>query len=275
MQVGELVGRGRTSNVYEYGSDSVIKVPHDDVPAEWPHFEAALTQAVATMNVPAPRVHDVVTLQGRNAVVFERVGGLSMWQQMVERPDQAPTLARELAAIQKTLLSAGIPAGLPELVDRMKRKIGLAPALTVEERAEALSLTDELPRGAALLHGDLHPGNVLMGQDGPVVIDWFDATIGHPVADILRSSILMQPSNRGEPRHLPGASANLLGAVHASYLGEFHAELLLAEEDLASWQAVVAAARMAEGAEVNEGALMSLWQARNGTEATDRLLARV
>jgi aminoglycoside phosphotransferase (APT) family kinase protein len=263
MQVGELVGRGRTSDVYEYGPGSVIKLPHDDVPHEWAEFEAAVTDAVVSMGVPAPQVRDVVTVQGRRAVVFERIDGESMWQQMVADPSTTAGLARELAAIQRALLSTGIPAGVPELVDRMARKIRLAPALTTAEQDEAISRTEQLPRGAALLHGDLHPGNVLMGANGPVVIDWFDATIGHPVADVVRSSILMQPGAASEPRHLPGASRELLSQLHASYLAEFHAELLMSADDLASWQAVVAAARMSEGAEVNEEVLSSLWADRN------------
>jgi len=272
MQVGELVGRGRTSNVFEYGSGSVIKLPHDDVPAEWPEFEAALTAAVSSMGVPAPAVRDIVTIEGRKAVVFERIDGMSMWQQMVGEPTGAAALVRELAAIQKALLAAGIPKGVPELVDRMERKIKAAPGLTADEQAEAMTLTNALPRGAALLHGDLHPGNVLMGADGPVVIDWFDATVGHPVADILRSSILMQWGASDEPRHLPGASTALLSEARTSYLREFRDELVFVEDHLASWQAVVAAARMSEGAEVDEGALNALWRARNDPNAAKRFL---
>jgi len=272
MHVGELVGRGRTSDVYEYGADSVIKLPHDDVPAEWPSFEAALTAAVVDMGVPAPAVRDVVTIDSRTAVVFERIRGDSMWQQMVARPSDAPALARELARIQKDLHAAGIAPSIPELVDRTARKIRLAPGLSQAEQDEAISLSEQLPRGAALLHGDLHPGNVLMGRDGPVVIDWFDATIGHPVADILRSSILMQPSQAEAPRHLPDATPAVLREIHTSYLSEFHRELAMASQDLASWQAVVAAARMSEGAEVNEDVLSSLWGARHDTAAALDLL---
>ena len=274
MQVGELVGRGRTSDVFAYGSDSVVKIPHDDVPLDWPEFEAALTDAVGSLGVPAPAVRDVMTVRGRSAVVFERIVGLSMWERMTANPEDAPALARELVSIQKALLATGIPPRIPELVGRMERKIQLAPGLTATEQREAIALTEQLPRGAALLHGDLHPGNVLMGRSGPVVIDWFDATIGHPVADILRTSILLQPGAAAEPQHLPGASAELLLRVHGTYLREFHSELAMVSPDLAAWQAVVAAARMCEGAEVNEDALISLWAARHDVDRAASELVR-
>lgn len=274
MQVGELVGRGRTSDVFAYGTDSVVKIPHDDVPSSWPQFEAVLTQAVHSAGVSAPAVRDVVVVSGRASVVFERIAGPSMWQQMLDTPADAPRLARELAAIQKSLLAVGIPPDIPELVDRLARNISVAPGLSADEQTEAVMLAEGLPRGAALLHGDLHPGNVLMGANGAVVIDWFDAAIGHPIADILRSSILMQPTAATAPRHLPGAPRALMHDIHENYLGEFRAELDMAASELASWQAVVAAARLAEGAEVNEDALLSLWAARSDAGAAHASLVR-
>lgn len=267
MSVGERVGVGRTSDVYAYGTDAVVKVPHPDVPADWPAFEAALTAAVQGSGVPAPRVLDVIEVQGRSSVVFERVYGPSMWQQMIDSPATAGKLAADLAAIQRSLLSSGIPDGVPDFVDRLERKIRGAAGLAASERDEALVLLRGLPRGAALLHGDLHPGNVLLGSDGPVVIDWFDATIGHPVADIVRSSILMPAAHPGEPRHLPGATAELLRPVHDAYTAEFGHELE-ARPDLATWQAVVAAGRLAEDAEPDERGLLALWEQRTSAPSS-------
>lgn len=272
MEIGELVGQGRTSHVYAYGTDSVIKVPHADVPTDWSRFEAALTRSVHAMGVAAPAVREVVDVDGRDAVVFERIDGPSMWQTMLAKPAQAAALARELAAIQKSLLAVGIPGGIPDLVDRLGRKINVASGLDERERNEALRLASDLPRGAALLHGDLHPGNVLMGKHGPVVIDWFDAAIGHPIADILRTSILISRSPAAPPPHLPGAPGQLLSDLHRSYLAEFQAELDMARHELSAWQAVVAAARLAEGAEVDEGTLVALWEARDDEVAAQSLL---
>lgn len=261
--LGQLVAVGRTSDVYEYGDDAVIKVTRPMVPEHWPAREARYTAAVRELGAPAPEVRGIVQVDGRDAVVFERVHGPSMWEVLVDDPSRADELGRQLAAIHQEVLSAGIPLGLVGIVDRMETKIGEVQSFRDSERTEAVRAVGDLPRGAALLHGDLHPGNVLMSETGPAVIDWFDAAVGHPVADVVRSSLLIRPFDRAIDRpHMPGASAEMLSALHDSYVGAMTSFLMPAADDLRMWEAVVAASRLAEEAEADESPLLAMWRQR-------------
>ncbi|MEM7095358.1 MAG: phosphotransferase [Actinomycetota bacterium] len=262
LELGPVISEGRTSTVYECGADSVVKVPSAGVPADWARFEADLCRAVYAAGLPVPEVRDLVRVDDRDAIVFERVHGPSLWQCMLAETSTIPDQARRLASIQRELLSAGIPPGIPDFVDRLERRIEGAEPLDDADRDRARSLANALPRGAALLHGDLHPGNVLMGDRGPVVIDWFDAAIGHPVADVVRSSMLLGPHGPVGPVHLPGATDELLAPLHRAYLGDFD-DLLSGEEGrLDAWRAVVAVGRLAERADRDPTRLLSLWDAR-------------
>ncbi len=267
QSIGERIAVGRTSDVFSYGTDSVVKVPYANLPADWTTFEAEIARSIHASGLPVPEVRDVIEVDGRPAAVFERIEGPSMWQQVLERPVDIEAYARELADIQRSLLSAGIPSGVPDFVDRLVRRISQADPLDVADRDAAAVLAKELPRGAALLHGDLHPGNVLMSPSGPVVIDWFDAAIGHPIADVVRSSILMRAGSGHAPDHLPGATPDVLSRFHTAYIADFADELTDAASDLPSWQAAVAAGRLAEGAEVDERWLIQLWHARDAGQA--------
>jgi hypothetical protein len=107
-------------------------------------------------------------------------------------------IAADMHAIQRDapvdeLLDIGVP-------DRRR----LAPRLTEVARAygdpadERLHrLVDELPDRLArvdgcglpdaLVHGDLHSGNVIGAVGGPrVILDWGDCVVGHPAIDIIR-----------------------------------------------------------------------------------------
>lgn len=269
--LGERIGVGRTSEVFAYGADSVIKIPRAGVPEDWPDYEANVCRAVYEAGLPAPEVRDTVKIDGRSAVVFERIDGPSMWQQMLDRPSQIEPLALELAGIQRTVHAAGVLAELPDFVDRLLLRIRNAHDLPEADRVEASDRVATLPRGAAVLHGDLHPGNVLMGTSGPIVIDWFDAAIGHPVADVIRSTLLMR--SRGVVAgHLPGASPHILDRLHSAYVAAFSTELGSQALELRSWQAVVAAGRLAEGAEVDEQHLNDLWALRNAAAPPSTLI---
>ena len=264
-RIGPLVAAGRTSDVYEFGRGSVIKVFRPYVPVHWAAKEARFTSAVRDVGAPAPAVGGLVEVEGRDAIVFERVSGPSLWELVVESRHDAAGLARELAAVHRCILSAGLPCEVTGLVERIRSKIAGVEQLTLGERGEAHQALGSLPKGAALLHGDLHPGNVLMGAGGPVVIDWFDSAIGHPMADVVRSSLLLRPFGMADERpHLPGAHAWLLREMHDSYVAAMSDVLTAPPDQLRLLEAVVAASRLAEDAEARKSPLLELWRGRDG-----------
>ena len=263
MRPGDLIAVGRTSDVYEFGVGAVVKVPRPEVPDHWAALEASFTAAVGRLGVPAPAVVEVTQIGGRHAVVFERIEGRSMWAHMLERPADVATLAVELARTHRRIFEAGPPTGLEGLVDRMRRKLFESAPLTEREQQDAADELDRLPRGAALLHGDLHPGNVLMAADGPVVIDWFDASIGLPLADVVRSSLLMRPTGAASVQpHLPGADREMLRRLHEAYVREMSDFVTAWSSTVRTWEAVRAASRLAERGLPDEAELIDLWRGR-------------
>jgi len=72
------------------------------------------------------------------------------------------------------------------LVQRQREK----PELDAAIRALEATVRDEridaaltlLPR--TLVHGDMHPGNVILAEDGPVIIDWGNARLGPAMLDL-------------------------------------------------------------------------------------------
>ena len=262
MKVGDLLAVGRTADVHAYGADLVIKIPGPETPAHWAELEAELSTAAHRHGLPAPSVQDITVINGRTCVVFERVHGPSMWQRMIDDPSQVESLAAEMVGVQRMIHAAGIPEGVPDLTSRLQTKVAACSAIDEHERIEAERLVTELPRGAALLHGDLHPGNVLLGPDGPVVIDWFDAAIGHPVADVIRSSLLLRLGfEGGDQQSLPSATRSLLRRTHAAYVGAWRSSVELDSSLTGQWDPILALTRISEGHE-ETAPLLELWNNR-------------
>jgi aminoglycoside phosphotransferase (APT) family kinase protein len=115
------------------------------------------------------------------------------------------------------------------------------------QRRVLLERLNRLPHGEALCHGDLHPLNVILAGDGPVVIDWVDASAGNPLADVARTTVLV---TLGELP--PGFWARLFVAAfrrrfHAVYLRRYFAGQPEARSEYQLWLPIMSAARLSEG----------------------------
>jgi aminoglycoside phosphotransferase (APT) family kinase protein len=255
--LGELLARGTRSNVYAYGRGAVAKVPVPATPEGWIRYEARYAEAARGAGAPAPRLLGLERIDGRTASVWERVGGTSMWQQVVDARDRGPELGRALADIQCDLFALVPPVTLPRQRDRLVSKIRRTAATVDPSFARALELIPPQTSPPRLCHGDLHPSNVILARGGPVLVDWFDASCGDPIADVARSSLTLLADGASPPEHLPGADPATLGALTGAYLERLRERLDIDDGLLARWQAVSAVGRIAEG--VASGPLLEVW----------------
>jgi aminoglycoside phosphotransferase (APT) family kinase protein len=256
--LGDLVARGTRSWIHAYGRGAVVKIPHPSTPADWIHFEAKYTEAVRAAGAPVPRLLGIEQISGRAASVWERVEGTSMWQRVIDQPNLSAELGRLLADIQRALFELVPPVTLPSQRDRLVSKIRRSAATVDASLARALDMLPARTSPPRLCHGDLHPSNVILGNGGPMIVDWFDASRGDPVADVARTVLTLLGDGTKPPRHLPGSDRRTLAVLTEAYLSRLGAPLEIAPDLLARWQAVQAVACMAEG--VPCGALFEVWR---------------
>jgi aminoglycoside phosphotransferase (APT) family kinase protein len=189
-----------------------------------------------------------------------------MWHALLDNTAAVAAHGRLLAEAHIGIASVVPPVNLPSFADRVRCKVRTAAPLVDLHAGDVLAAlpTDD---PAALCHGDLHPGNVVLGTDGPMIVDWFDAGLGDPVADIARTTLLIAPDTDGAapPRHLPGGDLALRRRLLDEYLV---ARGALDSARLDRWRAVMAIARIAEGVDsTGLDALWRTWQG-SGVEAT-------
>lgn len=276
--LGPLIATGRTSEVFATGTGNVVKVPRPGVPPHWARVEASITGAIHQAGAPCPAVRGLVDVNGRESIVFERIDGPSLWEVMVTEPSAMADHVAILVELQRTIHRVCANPPVPRLSDRIGSKILAADGLGEVERRRAATLAATLPDGSALCHGDLHPANVLLSEDGPVVIDWFDAAAGSPTADLVRTSLLIRPLSRGrDVAHLRGAEPEVLTSLHHHYIDQAVGELLDADpgdagrstgtplaDELLCWERVLAAGRLAEHTTADRSDLLALLQAEDG-----------
>jgi aminoglycoside phosphotransferase (APT) family kinase protein len=178
----QLIGVGRTADVYAIGHDRVVRryrVPIDV------RAEAELMTYLAGAGYPVPAVYDA---EGTD-LVMERLNGRDMLADLGARPWRAREHARTLAALHDRLHAIEAPPGL--------RPFG---------------------PGDRVLHLDLHPANVMLTTRGPVVIDWVNAHTGAPGADVAMAYLIMATS---EVDQATAPLRLALRPVRAALIGQF------------------------------------------------------
>jgi hypothetical protein len=226
------------AEVFAYGDGLVVKL---DRP-EWSGvsaFESDVLEKAAEAGLPVARSHGVVTIEGRCGVVLDRVDGISLHELLNRQAGEPEVLARAEQFVRLQMaINATVIDGFPDLVTRLGDELsqsGLAAPLVNELTGMLHELDDGQRR---VCHFDFHPGNVLVGPDGWVVIDWLTVANGPPVADLARTLIL------GGHFTVP-PFYEFMQAVRRHGL----VERRVSDADCDGWVRVVAGARLAEGFE--------------------------
>ncbi len=244
-ELGERLFAGRTSEVYAWSDTEVIKLYQPGVSGETAERERASTEAALDMGISVPEVGDIVNVDGRLGLVFERIRGVTMMSQIESDVSRANYFARQLAEIHVAISSVIVGERLPEQSGVLQTKIARCESLTESTRQMMLASLAQMPRGDRLCHGDFHPGNVILSSDRPVVIDWVDASRGNPVADLARSSILFM----GHIAITPCSSAVrcAMELFHSTYLDICVQKMNVDRDEYAMWLPTIAAARLDDG----------------------------
>jgi aminoglycoside phosphotransferase (APT) family kinase protein len=246
-QLGPLLGRGRTADVYASGEGRVIKLFHADRPSQAVERERSIAELLNTLRVPVPRYEGALRVGDRTGLIFERIDGDSMLKSFSRRPWLAPRLARQLAELHHALHAHTAP-DLPRQRGYLQSMIERAPGLLEVTRLLALEGLERLPDGDRLCHGDFHPDNVVLSRRGFVVLDWMTATRGVPAGDVARSLLLLEiAALPAETPRFVAVVINAIRRVFARHYWRRYATLSgLRRADLEPWRLPLLAARLSE-----------------------------
>ncbi|MEV5600354.1 phosphotransferase [Streptomyces sp. NPDC052299] len=156
MRIGRLLGSGRDADVYELDEAWVLRRYRDRMDAS---RELPVMSYLSASGYPVPRLGPQPPSAGPGDLVLQRLNGPTMLESL---------MSGEIGAEEGAELLAGLLAELHTIPAR------LSP--DPEDR---------------VLHLDLHPDNVLMTADGPVVIDWSNAEEGPPALDRAMSALIL------------------------------------------------------------------------------------
>ena len=236
------IAQGRTAEIYAWDDEHILKLYREWCPPDWADDEARIARAVHESGIPSPEAGGIIEVDGRRGLIYERLEGVSMLEEMNARPWMVLKHARSLAELHVQIHRQSL-TDLPFYKDRLGYDIRNNPHLSENLKNKVLALLENLPNGETLCHGDFHPDNVLITKKGPVVIDWMTACIGSPWTDVARTSLILSIGAKSARKQVRPILRAVVHLYHRTYLHRYQALKPDRTGEFASWMPVIAAAR--------------------------------
>lgn len=243
----KIIARGNTADVFEWGENKVLKLFKADIPKEAIENEYRINSELYKCNFPVVATYELIELHGRIGIVYEKMEGFTMSKLIACKPWRIAREARRLAQLHERI-HRNVNLYLPYQKEKIRRNIALTELLDDYVKKKLYDYIEKLPDGNVLCHGDFHPDNILISESRTVIIDWMDATIGNPLADVARTSIILRFAAVANDR--PCIERSILNWLrykfYSEYIDQYKKITSVNINQIKQWELPIAAARLNE-----------------------------
>lgn len=281
-KLGGKIGEGGCSEVFAWEDGSkLVKVAKTNTDHEAMRREFHNNRMAWEHGLPVARSYELVVIDGRPGIVCERIYGDSIMERFVKQV-MKPThpagrigindgediriTARVLYEIHQAAIQ--LPSSQRST---MKYSIQSVDYLTLAEKEAVIALLDALPLKQQLCHGDPNPNNILIRNDGKaIVIDWMNASIGNPEADLAEYMIMIRYAVL--PSELPGSISEFFDPMREAIIDVFMDEYTklsgITHEEVYPWLVPVAARKLSADAISEEEKSLLVQEIRRSLKKT-------
>jgi len=229
MNLGSLVARGNTANIYRSGN-KIIKVFNDFLPAGEAIKEANKQKHACSCGLSVPEVLDVISINGKQAIIMEYIEGETVGDLFLKNKEQAEYYLN--ISVDKQLeIHSIIPDAIEPMYDKLYRQIEAVNNLDKVQKSYLLEKLESFTFENRLCHGDFHLFNLIKEENQVVVIDWVDSSAGDIRADVYRTYLLY---------------SQLSPRLADVYLQLYCEKSGLSRSEVFQWAPVIAGARLSE-----------------------------
>lgn len=234
--LGKCIGSGGCSEVFEWGDDKAIKLFRSNTNEYAVNKEYNNMIAAWKSGLPTYRPYEKVELEGRLGIIYERINGQTVMDRFLQGNISSDNVTRSFNDNDKILMDdknndiriiarvlndihQKSISGMPDQKEMIKDRISRAAYLTQEEKQYIGRIVDNLPSKDSLCHGDPNPGNFIIREGKPVIIDWMNATTGNPAADIAEYIIMIKYAVL--PAEIPNSFCDSFNAIRELVIQTF------------------------------------------------------
>jgi thiamine kinase-like enzyme len=188
----KIVGFGRTSDVYEYGTDCVLKLFKEGIDIETVETEYNLSKYVYAKGVPTPKPKEILHYNNRIGITFQKISGKTLLKVFLENVFKIYNNISKMAELQNKINQIIIENNGYTFKKYLKCTIINSKYLTEVQKKFMGKYINQLPDGINLCHGDFHPENILVFNGNFYIIDWMTGMQGPIAADVARTEMILK-----------------------------------------------------------------------------------
>ena len=192
-----LLGAGANGKVYRLDNERIVKLynPVSNPPEKIKREKQSARQAFIH-GIPSAIPFDLVMVGNQYGMIYELINAITLGEYVHKNPDTLEEYALKMSLMLKELHSTEFKEDeLPDARFTLKVWVNIAEKsgyYQENELSKVYGLIESIPYRNTFIHGDFHPGNIMISDGELFLIDMGDASVGHPICDLLAAFQLMK-----------------------------------------------------------------------------------
>ena len=184
----KILGKGGNGTVYRLDDETIVKVYNAESSLGIIDRERAYAKAAFVAGIPTAIAFDTVKVGDRYGVVYEAMNSDTLGHAIANEPERRDEYIMKYAQLAKKLHTTTIDddsvASLKDMLMKRAEDPMLRDFCTHEEIATLKAIVSSMKECDTLVHGDLHPGNIMLNDGELMLIDMGELTRGIPIYDL-------------------------------------------------------------------------------------------
>lgn len=234
MNLGKLIAKGNTADIYAIDKQKVVKLFKPHFPGVEAEKEASKQRFAKKCGLHVPKVFDVTVINNRQAIIMEYMNATPLGKYISGQTKTIEEILLICVKVQQHIHQITVKDhSIESMHEKLEYQITNNAVLDKTQKRDLLKGLTKMDYTPYLCHGDFHPFNVLMDEknDETIIIDWVDASAGDIRADVYRTYLL-----------LSGSSQSLADL----YMNLYCSTSEITQDDIFQWAQIIAGARLFE-----------------------------
>lgn len=202
----EKLGEGVSGAVYKINDELIVKMYNPYVTLEMAEKERSASKESFLRGVPTAIPFEIVKNDDCYGVKYELMNGKTLGQAFNSMPDRFDELVTKYVNVIKNIKEVEVEEGVFPTVKNIVNDYldNVEPYLSSDDFSMLKDLIKCLPNQNRFVHGDMHPGNIMLQNDELLIIDMADVATGWEFYDLTQVYNDIDYS-----LHLPGFTATV------------------------------------------------------------------